>query len=123
MARILVADDQDSMRLIISQMLKEKGHSVVAVEDGQQAFDLAKAEDFDLIVADVNMPKLNGLDFLKQIKAAKPGLKVVFVTGMLEETIRIGAEKHNLDGLILKPFEKTAALELIEKVLTRSGGR
>ena len=119
MARILVADDQATMRHIIAEMLQEKGHTVTAVEDGLAAYESAKSGDFDLIVADVNMPRLDGLEFLKKIKAEKPGTKVIFVTGMLEETVRIGSAKLGLDGLIMKPFEKSVALELIEKILAR----
>ena len=119
MARILVADDQESMRLIISDMLKEKGHSVVTAEDGLAAFDQFKNGSFDLVVADVNMPRLNGLEFLKQVKAEKPQAKVVFVTGMLEDAVKVGSAKFGLDGLILKPFDKIGAMEIIEKVLNR----
>lgn len=119
MARILVADDQATMRHIVAEMLQEKGHTVTAVEDGQAAYESARANDFDLVVADVNMPGMDGLEFLKKIKEAKPALKVVFVTGMLEETIRVGAAKLGLDGLVMKPFEKAAAQELIEKILAR----
>ena len=68
MAKILVADDQESMRFIISSLLQEKGHAVTTAEDGQQAFDLLQKENFDLVVADVNMPQLNGLEFLKQVR-------------------------------------------------------
>jgi CheY-like chemotaxis protein len=117
MARILVADDQESMRLIVAGLLREKGHEISLAEDGLQAYQLFQQKPFDLIVADVNMPRLNGLEFLAKVKTEKPGTKVVFVTGMLEETVRIGSEKLGLDGLILKPFDKTAALQVIEKAL------
>jgi len=119
MAKILVVDDQESMRHILSEMLKEKGHTVTVAEDGIIAFDLLKKDSFNLIVADVNMPRLDGLEFLKKIKTEKPDTRVVFVTGMLEETVRIGSENLGLDGLILKPFNKTAAMEVIEKALSR----
>lgn len=119
MAKILVADDQESMRQIISNLLKEAGHSVTIVEDGAQALDELQKSDFDLIVADVNMPRLNGLEFLKKAKEAKPGTKIVFVTGMLEESVRLAAQKMDLDGLILKPFDQAGALETINKVLIR----
>lgn len=117
MAKILVADDQESMRLIISNLLEENGHSVKTAEDGVQALNLLKQDSFDLVVADVNMPRLNGLEFLKQVKENDPKIRVVFVTGVLEETVKLGTENLSLDGLILKPFEKPAALEVIEKVL------
>lgn len=117
MAKILVVDDQESMRHIISVMLEEKGHVVVRAEDGAEAFDEFQNGSFDLIVADVNMPKLDGLAFLQKVKAVKPTTKVIFVTGTLAETVKLGAEKSGLDGLIIKPFEKSAALDVIAKVL------
>ncbi len=119
MARILVADDQESMRLILAQMLQGKGHAVTTAEDGLQAYEALNRTPFDLVVADVNMPRLNGLEFLKKVKAEKPSTRVVFVTGMLEETVRLGAENLGLDGLILKPFDQTAALEVIDQALQR----
>jgi len=117
MAEILVIDDQESMRFIISHMLEEKGHQVKSAEDGDQALALLANKSFDLVLADVNMPRLNGLEFLKAVKEKYPKTRVVFITGILEETARIGSENLGLDGLILKPFEKSAALEVIEKVL------
>jgi CheY-like chemotaxis protein len=119
MAKILVVDDQESQRHIISGLLEGKGHTVVPAEDGTEAFDKFSADNFDLIVADVNMPGLDGLAFLKKVKTAKPEAKVVFVTGRLQETINLGAEKFGLDGLIIKPFDKTNALSVVEKVLDR----
>jgi CheY-like chemotaxis protein len=119
MAKILVVDDQESMRFIISSMLKEKGHEVKIAEDGLQALAILKDASFDLIVADVNMPRLNGLEFLKQVKEKDRTARVILLTGLVEETVRLGAEKYGLDGLILKPFEKTKALEIIEKILAR----
>lgn len=119
MSNILVVDDQASMRFIISNMLKEAGHTVTEAEDGSQALNVLKKTAFDLVLADVNMPQLNGLEFLSSVRKEWPSLKVVFITSMIEETIVLGAEKLNLDGLILKPFEKAAAMDIINKVLNR----
>jgi len=112
-----VADDQESMRVIIAGMLKENGHEIVTAEDGRQALELFTQDHFDLVVADVNMPKLDGLEFLKAARQIKPNAKIVFVTGMLEDTVKIGSESLGLNGLILKPFEKKDALATLEKVL------
>ena len=114
MAKVLIADDQESMRIIIAGMLRESGHEVETVEDGRAAFDKLNAGSYDLVVADVNMPKLNGLEFLAKVRE-----KVVFVTGLLEETVKLGSEKLGLNGLILKPFDKTAALEKITRILAQ----
>ena len=120
MAKILVVDDQESMRQIIAGMLAEHGHSVKTSDDGAAALAEAKASSFDLIVADVNMPRMDGLEFLKQIRSEKPDSHVVFVTGMLEDTVRLGSEGLGFDGLILKPFEENAAMEVINKALAGS---
>ncbi|OGB90766.1 hypothetical protein A2625_06960 [candidate division WOR-1 bacterium RIFCSPHIGHO2_01_FULL_53_15] len=119
MAKVLIADDQESMRIIIAGMLRESGHEVETVEDGRAAFDKLNAGSYDLVVADVNMPKLNGLEFLAKVRETKPQQKVVFVTGLLEETVKLGSEKLGLNGLILKPFDKTAALEKITRILAQ----
>src|SRR3989338_6341804 len=103
MAKILVADDQESMRQIISDLLKEKGHTVKTAENGKQALDLFQQENFDLIVADVNMPLLDGLGFLKKVREKNSTQKIVFVTGLMEDTVRLGAANLNLNGLIQKP--------------------
>jgi len=118
MGKILVVDDQVSMRQIISDMLVERGHTVASVEDGISAIEALEKDTFDLIVADVNMPRMDGLEFLKKIKAEKPDSHVVFVTGMLEDTVRLGSENLGVDGLILKPFDENAAMEVINRALS-----
>jgi two-component system chemotaxis response regulator CheY len=117
MGKVLVVDDQESMRQIISGMLTGQGHSVKTTEDGVSALDQMKTDHFDLIVADVNMPRMDGLEFLKKVKSEDPKSHVIFVTGMLEDAVRLGSENLGLDGLILKPFDEAAALEVINKVL------
>ncbi|MBU0630130.1 MAG: response regulator [Candidatus Margulisbacteria bacterium] len=117
MAEILVADDQESMRHIISDLLKRAGHSVKSTEDGIQALEALKISPFNLVVADVNMPGMDGLEFLRHVRLNYPATKVVFITGMEEETIKTGTEGFHLDGLILKPFKEENALAAINEAL------
>ncbi|MFA6169326.1 MAG: response regulator [Candidatus Margulisiibacteriota bacterium] len=117
MAKILIADDQESMRHIIADLLKPAGHSLTAAEDGVQALEALKIEPYDLVIADINMPGMDGLEFLRHVRMNYP-TKVVFITGMEEETVKLGIEGFHLDGLILKPFRPEQALAIINQALS-----
>lgn len=69
MARILVVDDSPDVRLALATILEDAGHDVVEAEDGDQVFDLAVAENPDLVLLDVMMPRVNGFDALATLKA------------------------------------------------------
>lgn len=118
MAKILVADDQESMLNIISGMLKGREHTVKTVSDGAQALAAFQSDpSFDLIVADVNMPRLNGFEFLKRIKELDPQKRVILISGILEDIVKAGVESSDLAGFIKKPFLESEALEVIDKAL------
>ncbi|MFA5183477.1 MAG: response regulator [Syntrophales bacterium] len=123
MAKILIADDQATMRHIIADLLKPSGHAITSVEDGVQALEALKIAPYDLVIADVNMPGMDGLEFLRHVRM-NYRTKVVFITGMEEETVKLGIEGFHLDGLILKPFHPDQALAIIDQALAiRSGER
>jgi signal transduction histidine kinase/CheY-like chemotaxis protein len=110
-ARILVVDDNDQVREVTEQMLHEIGHATAGVPSGQDALDLlAQGEAFDLLVIDIAMPGLNGVDTVRLARERQPGLKVLYVTGYAD----LGAERQvEDDPWIKKPFrfsELTAAV-------------
>jgi len=116
---ILVIDDQESARKIISQMLADKGYQVTLAADGEEGlrFFNLNPEAFDLILADVNMPKIDGFEFLKKVKHRSPASPVVFLTGVNEDVVKIIGKEYKVDGIIKKPFQVEATLEIIEKLL------
>jgi DNA-binding response OmpR family regulator len=119
--KILVIDDQESMRSIISQMLKDQGHEVAAAADGEEGLKLfdQDPQNFALVIADVNMPKKDGFEVLKTIKAGHPSTPVILMTGTNEAMADYFGREFKADGVINKPFVVEEALKVIGKLLDR----
>jgi two-component system response regulator PilR (NtrC family)/two-component system response regulator HydG len=122
MANILVIDDQPSMRSFISQMLKDKGHQVSTAGDGEEGLKLFDQDpgSFDLVLADVNMPKIDGFEFLKEVKSNHPRTPVILLTGVNEDAAKYVGKEYKADGVIKKPFKVEETLAEIEKVISGS---
>jgi len=122
MAHILVIDDQASMRSFISQMLKDKGYQVSTAGNGEEGLKLFNQdpESFDLVLADVNMPKIDGFEFLKEVKSNHPQTPVILVTGVNEDAANYVGKEYKADGVIEKPFKVEETLAEIEKVISGS---
>jgi len=119
---ILVIDDQESMRNIISQMLKDKGYKVTTASDGEEGLNLfnQNPQKFNLVLADVNMPKIDGFELLKKVKSTHPQTPVIFMTGVNENAAKIVGGEYNAEGIIKKPFKVEEALEVIGKIIKAS---
>ncbi|HET9200091.1 MAG TPA: ATP-binding protein, partial [Dehalococcoidia bacterium] len=118
-ARILVADDEESIRAVLLQMLAGDGHEVVTAEDGAQALAALSRQDFDLVITDLKMPEISGQELYAEIQASNPELarRVIFITGdTLNEQTR--AFVDSLDNPTLeKPFRLERLRALISQVL------
>ena len=119
MAKILAVDDSPSMRQMVSFTLQSAGHNVVEAEDGQQALEKALAEQFDLVITDVNMPVMDGIAFIKNLRS-ESGYKF---TPMLMLTTESSSDKKSegkaagATGWIVKPFNPEQLLNTINRVL------
>ncbi len=119
MANILAVDDSSSMRQMVSFTLKGAGHQVVEACDGQDALNKAKTQQFDLIVTDVNMPVMDGITFIRNLRT-EANYKF---TPMLMLTTESGMDKKQegkaagATGWIVKPFNPDQLLNTIKKVL------
>jgi len=119
MANILTADDSVSMRDVITFTLKEAGHVVKAAVDGEEALKFAKSEKFDLVITDINMPKMDGIRLIKELRSL-PNFKF---TPILTVTTESGADKKQegkaagATGWIVKPFNPEQLLATVKKVL------
>jgi two-component system chemotaxis response regulator CheY len=120
MARILAVDDSLSMRQMVSFTLKGAGHDVVEAVDGQDALNKARNGQFDLIVTDVNMPIMDGITFIKNLRSEAN----YRFTPMLLLTTESAADKKaqgkaaGATGWIVKPFNPDQLLSVISKVLS-----
>ena len=119
MPTILAVDDSSSMRQMVSFTLKGAGYDVVEAVDGQDALNKAKSQQFDLIVTDVNMPVMDGITFIRNLRA-EANYKF---TPMLMLTTESGDDKKTqgksagATGWIVKPFNPDQLLATINKVL------
>lgn len=119
MPTILAVDDSASMRQMVSFTLKGAGYSVVEAVDGQDALNKAKAAKVDLVLTDVNMPKMDGIALIKALR----GLPSYKFTPILLLTTESGAEKKSegktagATGWIVKPFNPDQLLATIKKVI------
>lgn len=104
MSRILIAEDDQAVREFVSRALRHDGHDVMAVSDGQQALDMLEREKFDMVLADIVMPQLDGIALALKVSKDYPDLPILLMTGYAAERQRA----HNLDALIhdviTKPF-------------------
>ena len=110
MARALIVDDSKATRMILARTLQEFGYSVVEAADGQEALaELSKSEQVpDLIMTDWNMPVMNGLDFLREVRKTKrfASSAVVMVTTRTEMDQIVAALEAGANEYVMKPFTK-----------------
>ncbi|UZE94957.1 response regulator [Alkalimarinus alittae] len=119
MARILAVDDSASMRQMVSYTLKVAGHDVVEAADGQQALELAKGTQVDLVLSDVNMPVMDGLTLVKELRAL-PEYKFTPILMLTTESTldkKMEGKKAGATGWLVKPFNPDQLLATIKKVL------
>lgn len=112
--KILVADDEQSMREFLDIMLKKEGYKVSLASHGEEVLKLAEKDIFDLILLDIRMPKLDGIAVLKKVKALSPETIVIMITAYASADTAIKAMKEGAYDYITKPF-KVDEIKLIIK--------
>ena len=115
--RILICDDEEGVRESLKLIL-EKDYDFTTAANGRECLDtLAKDDDIGLVLLDIKMPQMSGLDTLKAIKKDRPDLKVIMVTGYNSVETAAEAVKNGATGYIVKPFETKDILEKVAKNL------
>jgi len=118
-ARLLIVDDSTSMRQMVAFALSSGGFSVEQAEDGQAALDIARGQRFDAVVTDVNMPRMDGIELIRQLRA----LPTYKFTPLLMLTTESGGDKKaegkaaGATGWLVKPFDPEQLLATVRKVL------
>lgn len=121
---ILVVDDFPTMRRIVRSLLKELGFTnVEEAEDGQEALNKLRTGAFEFVVSDWNMPNLDGLEMLKQIRAdaALQHLPVLMVTAEAKKENIIAAAQAGANGYVVKPFTAVTLEEKLNKIFEKLG--
>lgn len=121
MPKILVVDDEQRIREIIKEYAEFNGFEVVQAEDGMEAVEKVKNEDFDIIVMDIMMPKLDGYSACKEIKKIKE-IPVIMLSARGEEYDKLFGFEIGVDDYVVKPFSPKELMARIRAVMNRVNG-
>jgi DNA-binding NtrC family response regulator len=111
--KVLLVDDEEEFTQLLARRLETRGMKVVAVTCGEEAVALVEKQVFDVAVIDLSMPGIDGIETLKQIKARKPDIEVLMLTGHATVAGGIESMKQGASDFLQKPVEMT---ELLEKI-------
>jgi len=116
---ILLVEDQEEVRQFVATVLRAYGYEVVQAGDAAEAVRASAARKVDLLVTDIVMPKMSGVELARRLQASLPGLKTIYISGYSEDTH--GCEWGSLEGacLLQKPFEPEALAAKVREVLDR----
>jgi two-component system chemotaxis response regulator CheY len=122
--KFLIVDDFSTMRRIVRGLLKEMGcNNADEAEDGAVALNMLKANRYDFVVSDINMPNMNGFDLLKAMKAEESlkHIPVLMVTAEARKEDIVLAAQTGAAGYIVKPFTKATLEEKVQKIMQKMG--
>jgi CheY-like chemotaxis protein len=117
MAHILLAEDEQAVRLFVQRALALNGHEVTAVDDGTQALEALLHQRFDLLITDIVMPGLDGIALALKVAKERPELSVLLMTGYAAERQRAHNVKALIHRVISKPFTLKEICEAVDSVL------
>lgn len=118
MNRILVVDDETNIRLVVKEYAEFEGYEVQEAENGMQAIEMVKTSDFDVIIMDVMMPKLDGYSACKEIKKIK-NIPVIMLSARGEEYDKLFGFEIGIDDYVVKPFSPKELMARIKVALKR----
>jgi CheY-like chemotaxis protein len=114
---ILIADDNAAQRRFLELLLTMDGHSVKVVEDGLEALEIIQTESFALVISDIHMPYMTGIELCQEIKELRPNLPVVLLTSMEDEATEKLARAAKVDAFFRKPVVGKGFRELVGRFL------
>lgn len=114
---ILVVDDESMIIELLAKLLAEKGYEVSTAADGREALEFLRGHTCDLVISDVRMPRLDGLQLLKAIKDMNPRLPVVMISGYDEAATVVNALKAGAENFLAKPLDLDVLYQVVSKTL------
>ncbi len=110
---ILVVDDEESIRRVVSRVLIDDGHRVTTAETGEHAFDLILKRPFNLVITDIRMSGMNGMELLKKIRKVNSSIEVVIITSYASLDTAVQAMRDGAYDYLAKPFESLHAISSV----------
>ena len=116
-AKLLIVDDEDDLRELLSQVLAGTGYQIQTAADGEEALALLAKESFDVVLLDIQMPKVDGIQVLKYLKKDKPEVRAIVLTGYADLRNAMEAREFGARDFISKPYKLEDVLSTIERIL------
>lgn len=117
MATILLAEDDDDMRRFLERALKNAGHAVMAYGEGDGAFERLKSAQFDLLLTDIVMPGMDGIELARRAAELDPALKIMFITGFAAVALHPDSKAPKEAKVLSKPFHLRDLVAEIDRML------
>ena|SRR2546426_963167 len=122
MAKVLVIEDEPCSTLMLRRILQGGGYQVAGARDGEEGLETADCEDFQVVVTDWKMPRMDGLEVIKALHYVRPQLPVILITCFLTPELAIEAQGLGAYGCLAKPPDPTDCLSLVEKAVRTKWG-
>src|SRR5690349_17226918 len=119
MSNILIVDDEQSYRQLLSLVFEPDGHVIRTASNGLEALDVLQAEPVDVIISDVKMPDMDGIEMLRAVRETLPDLGVIFMTAFASVETAREAFKLGADDFIQKPFDVEELKLLVKKTIEK----
>ncbi len=117
MPKVLIAEDEKIIRMVLEKELKSVGYEVTSVDNGQSAIDIIQQVTFDAVISDMKMPLKDGMDIIKAVKLKSKYTKVIIITAYASIEGAVGAMKLGADDYISKPFDNNVLIQSLNKLL------
>jgi two-component system, cell cycle response regulator DivK len=118
---ILVVEDDPWIRSLMADLLAGEGYAVVQAPDGKQGLELAKEQDPDVILLDLAMPEVSGLDVLHELKSSNPTRDIPVIVVSAYAMLMMGSDARRADGVIQKPFDLADLLAQVSQAVDKRG--
>jgi DNA-binding NtrC family response regulator len=118
--RILIVDDELLIRDLLYDFFLGRGWDVSVAEGGQKAIDFLKNQDFDIVLTDLKMPDMDGMDLTGRVKSLYPDVPVIIMTGYPSLDSAVEALRHKVDDYITKPFNINQLYKTVQKTVEDS---
>jgi two-component system alkaline phosphatase synthesis response regulator PhoP len=123
MSKVLIVEDDQAMAVALRDGFQYEGHQVTVARDGANALTLASGKQFDLMILDVMLPKMSGLDVCKQLRSEGNNVPIIMLTARGQEIDKVVGLKTGADDYVTKPFSFMELLARVEAVLRRAASR
>lgn len=117
MARILLAEDDEDMRRFLVRALEKAGHAVISFGEGLSAFEEVKQASFDLLLTDIVMPEMDGIELARRAAELDPALKIMFITGFAAVALNPDSRAPKDAKVLSKPFHLKDLVAEVERMM------